>query len=211
MGDILGIIRAVVRDELKSLRLGDLAIVTSVFPHEEGDEHNYECSVKLREYDLELRKVPMVTPHIGMVSVPREGDLVLVSYVGGDANRPIITGRLYSDAASPPEHAEGEWRVASPFDGETNLAIDKDESIVLTAGKTVMTLLKDGSVELAGEEDLKIEVKGNVALTCEDCTIDASGDINLGEGGDPVITEGSHRCYFSGAALVGSSSVKAKG
>jgi hypothetical protein len=32
MSDPIDIIRAVVRDELRSLRLGELAVVTSVFP-----------------------------------------------------------------------------------------------------------------------------------------------------------------------------------
>jgi hypothetical protein len=209
--DPVSIIRAIVRDELKSLRLGDLAVVTSIFPHAEGDDNNYECNVKLREGDLELRKVPMTTPHIGMASAPRVGDLVLVSYVGADPNRPIVVGRLYSDEANPPEHAENEWYVQSPFEGETSLAIDQEESIVLTAGKTVVTVKKDGSIEVAGEEDLKIEVKGNVELKCGDCTIDASGNVELGSGGSGVITEDSHKCYFTGAALVGSGSVKAKG
>ena len=46
-------------------------------------------------------------------------------------------------------------RVESPFQGEASLAIDKEQSIVITAGKTVVTVKKDGSLEVAGEEDLK--------------------------------------------------------
>ncbi|MDH3973542.1 MAG: phage baseplate assembly protein V [Deltaproteobacteria bacterium] len=211
MSDPVSIIRAIVRDELKSLRLGDLAIVTSVFPHAEGDENNYECSVKLREGDLELRRVPMATPHMGMVSVPNVGDLVLLSYVGADPNRPIVVGRLYSDKANPPEHDENEWRLKYPFEGETEIAIDKEEAIVLTAGKTVVTVEKDGAVQITGETDLQIEVKGNVDLKCSDCKIDASGNVELGSGGAGVITEDSHKCFFTGAPLMGSKSVKAKG
>jgi len=211
LSDPVSIIRAIVRDELKSLRLGDLAIVTSVFPHAEGDENNYECSVKLREGDLELRRVPMATPHMGMVSVPNVGDLVLLSYVGADPNRPIVVGRLYSDKANPPEHDENEWRLKYPFEGETEIAIDKEEAIVLTAGKTVVTVEKDGAVQITGETDLQIEVKGNVDLKCSDCKIDASGNVELGSGGAGVITEDSHKCFFTGAPLMGSKSVKAKG
>ena len=211
-GDIIDIIRAIVRDELATLALGDIAIVTSVFPHSGKDDgNNYECNVKLRESDLELRRVPIATPHIGMVSAPRVDDLVLVSYVGADPNRPIVVGRLYSNKANPPLHEAGEWRVEAPFQGQTSVAVDKEESVVVTAGKTIVTIRKDGAVELAGEQDLKIEVKGNATVKCGDCTIDASGTIELGTGGDPVITEGSHKCYFSGSPLVGSGSVKAKG
>lgn len=211
MSDLIDIVRAIVRDELRGLRLGDLGVVTSVFPHAEGDTHNHECNLKLRESDLELRKVPIATPHVGMVSAPRVGDLVLVTYVGGDANRPIVIGRLYSDEANPPEHEETELVIAAPFDAETSLRIDAEESIVATSGKNVVTIKKDGDIEVSGEAELKITVSGNANVTCADCTIDASGEINLGTGGTPVITEGSHKCYYSGAPLVGAPSVKAKG
>jgi len=212
MSDPVTIIRAVVRDELQALRLGDLGVVTSVFPHAEAnDGNNYECNVRLREGNLELRKVPIATPHVGMASAPRVGDLVLLSYVGGDPNRAIVIGRLYSDQARPPLHKEQEWRVESPLQGPTSLAIDDRGAVVIAAGKTVVTVHKDGAVEIAAEGDLTVEVKGNVALKCSDCTVDASGKVELGSGGAGVITEASHKCYFSGAPLVGSKNVKAKG
>jgi len=210
--EIIDIIRAVVRDEIKALQLGDIAIVTSSFAHAgEDDGNNYECSVKLRESDLEMRKVPMVSSHIGMVSTPKVGELVLLSYVGGDANRPIVIGRLYSDKASPPLHEENEWRVESPYQGGTSIVLDKGESVVLTAGKNSITVKKDDVIEIKGEADLVIEVQGNVNLKCADCKLDVSGNIDLGTSGAGVITEATHKCYFTGAPLVGSGSVKAKG
>lgn len=212
MSDAAAAIRAIVRDELAALRLPDVAVVTSVFAHTGDDDgHNHECNVQLREGSLELRKVPIATPHVGMVSAPQVGDLVLLAYVGGDPNRAVVVGRLYSEKASPPKHAEGEWRVESPLAGASSIAIDQDESVVVTAGKTIVTIRKDGAVEVAGEADLKIEVKGKVELKCTDCKIDASGNIDLGDGGAGVITEASHKCYFTGKALVPSKTVKAKG
>lgn len=211
MSDLVSILRAIVRDELKSLRLGDVAVVTAIAPHAgDGDANNHQCDVKLREGALEMKKVPIATPHVGMVSPPGVGDLVLLSYVGGDANRPVVVGRLYSDGARPPIHEAGEWRVESP-PGGTSLAIDKDGSVVVTAGKTVLTLEKDGAVSVLGETDFNLEVKGNVSLKCADCTVDASGNVELGSGGAGVITQQSHKCFFTGAPLVGSQTVKAKG
>jgi hypothetical protein len=209
--DLVHILRAIVQHELKNLRLGDIAVVTATLPHADGDTHNYECNVRLREQDLELRNVPIATPHIGMASAPREGDLVLVSYVGADPNRPIVVGRLYSDKAGPPVHAAGEWRVESPLQGKTSLAIDKDQSIVITAGKNVVTIKQDAAIEISGEAELSVAVKGDVKLKCGNATIDASGTIDLGAGGAGVITAQSHKCYFTGAPLIGSASVKAKG
>ena len=211
MTDIVDIIRAIVRDELQTLRFGDLGVVSSVFPHADGDTHNYECSVQLRESNLELRKVPIATPHVGLVSAPRVGDLVLVSYVGADPNRPIVVGRLYSDKANPPIHAENEFVLEAPYADETSIKIDEQQSVIVTSGKTSVSIAKDGDITITGEADMQIKVSGDVQLECVDCTIDASGEINLGKGGDPVITEGSHKCYYSGAPLVGVPKVKAKG
>lgn len=213
MSDLVDIIRAIVQDELRSLRLGDVGVVTSVFPHADGDTYNHECSVQLRESELELRKVPIATPHVGLVSAPRVGDLVLLSYVHGDPNRPIVIGRLYSDEANPPEHEEAEFVLVGPYDAddETSIKIDAEQSVIVTTGKNVVTVMLDGDIEVAGEANLSIKVSGDVEIECENCTVDASGEINLGTGGDPVITEGSHKCYYSGAPLVGAPNVKAKG
>ncbi|MGL4410331.1 phage baseplate assembly protein V [Zoogloea sp.] len=212
MSDPIDIIRAVVRDELRRLRLGDLAVVTSIFPHTgEDDGNNHECTVQLRESGLELRKVPIATPHVGMVSAPQVGDLVLVSYVGGDPNRAVVIGRLYSEKINPPVHKEGEWHAFAKADGLSSYAINDEESCVVTAGKTVVTVKKDGNLEILGEADLNIEVKGKVSIKCTDFTVDASGNVDLGKDGAGVITEQSHKCYYTGKALVPSGTVKAKG
>lgn len=212
MSDLVDIIRAIVQDELRSVRLGDLGVVTSVFPHADGDTHNHECNVQLRESSLELRKVPIATPHVGLVSAPRVGDLVLITYVGGDPNRPIVVGRLYNDQASPPVHEDNELVLVGPYDAEdeTSIKIDAEQSVVVTSGSNVVTIKLDGDIDVAGEANLNVKVAGDVNVECESCTIDASGDINLGTGGHAVITEGSHKCYYSGAPLVGVSKVKAK-
>lgn len=212
MTDPVSIIRAIVRDELRSVRLADIGVVTSAFPHTDAnDTNNFECNVQLREGSLELRKVPIATPHIGMASAPQQGDLVLLSYVDGDPSRAVVVGRLYSDKANPPLHEAKEWKLAAPPDGKTSIAIDKDESVVITAGDTIVTVKKDGNLEVKGKADLTIEVDGNVSLKCKDCKIDASGNIELGNGGSGVITEQSHKCYITGKPLKPSQTVKAKG
>ena len=211
MTDALAIIRALIKEELRGLTLGDIAEITSVFPHaEDGDAHNYECNVKLRDSELELRKVPIATPHIGLVSTPAVGDLVVLTYIGGDMNRAVITGRLYSDEARPPLHKDNEYRLEVPPKGKTSIHITNEGSLIFTTGKTTMTFLVDDSISIVSEKDLKLEVKGNVELKCTDCKIDASGNVELGSGGSGVITETSHKCYFTGNALVGSKTVKSK-
>ncbi len=193
MSALLETIRALIRDELKTLRLGDIAIVTSVFPHEEGDDNNYEVSVKLRESDLELRQVPMCTPHIGMVSAPAVGELVLVTYVGGDANRPIVVGRLYSDEHPPPAHKEKAWVVESPLKGPARLTLTEEGDVVAVAGKTTLTLKKDGDVEITGEAALTITVKGDASVKADGAvTLEAGGDATVKAGGDATVKAGGN-------------------
>ncbi|MBL9106679.1 MAG: hypothetical protein JNL82_37505 [Myxococcales bacterium] len=219
MNDLFHILRAMLRDELRALRTGDTAVVTANAPHAEGDGHNHECDVSLRHGGLALKNVPIATPHVGLVSPPRVGDVVLVTYVDGDPNRPIVTGRLYSDEAPPPVHADGELVLSTPPDHTTRVALQPDGAVQIAAGKTRITVARDGAVTLTGEQDLVVTVKGdarlradgNVELTCADAKIHASGSIDLGDGGDGVITTGSHKCYITGKPLVGSASVKAKG
>lgn len=226
MSELIPILRALIRDEMANLRLGEIGVVTAVFPHAEGDAHNYECSLKLRDGDLELRRVPMCTPHIGMSSAPRVGDLVLVTYIHGDTNNPVVIGRLYSDTSPPPVHEDKAWHVESPYQDKTSITLAADGAVQVTAGKTTLTMKKDGEVEIAGEAALKIKVKGAINIEGDatgeitvsgDATVSASnvtikaGNINLGEGGSGVITEMSHpACLFTGAPFKGSASVKAK-
>ena len=57
---VLGLIQKLVRQELARLHVGELGVVTSVFPHADGgDRDNYECNVELKNSGLELRKVPV--------------------------------------------------------------------------------------------------------------------------------------------------------
>ena len=213
MSDVVDIIRAIVRDEMASLRLGDIAEVTAVYAHATPiDGANHECDVTMRETDVTLTRVPMTTPHIGMVSTPNVGDLVLISYVNGDANRPIIVGRLYHATSNPPVHAEGEWRVEAgpPAPTPSAIAIDDAGTVVVTAGITEVKVDPTGAVEISSATDLSVDVKGNVSLSCINCSIDAMGTIDLGSGGGGVITTTSHKCYFTGAPLIGSLTVTAK-
>jgi type VI secretion system secreted protein VgrG len=43
----------------------------------------------------------------GGVHIPRIGEEVLIDYIGGDCDRPVVTARLYNGAASPQWHSNG--------------------------------------------------------------------------------------------------------
>jgi phage baseplate assembly protein gpV len=236
MSELVEIIQKIVQHELSKIRIGELGVVTSIFPHaDEGDKDNYECNVKLKNSDLELRKVPIATNHIGTAAVPNVDDLVLVSFVGGDINQPIIIGRLYNDQDRPPVNNEKEYILEAPYKGAASFKIDKDESIILSAGETTVTLKKDGDLlvnskakaNITVEGDAAMECKGNISvkskknikitaksdaeIQCANCKIKASGNIDLGESGGAVVTDMTHKCFITGAPPIGSTTVKAKG
>jgi len=50
------VIKKIAEDEAKKLNIVEMGIVTSIFPHSDAsDKDNYECNVKLKNRDLELR------------------------------------------------------------------------------------------------------------------------------------------------------------
>jgi hypothetical protein len=93
----------------KKIYTTEIGIVNEVFPHSEAkDKANYQCNLTLRDSSVFLKEVPVATQHIGLTSIPKVGDLVLVSFLNGDLNRPVVTGTLYHSKGIAPLNAEGE-------------------------------------------------------------------------------------------------------
>ena len=106
---MIELIRRVVKLELAQQRGSLLAVVTRVFPHTQADDdHNYEVDVRLKHEELELQRVPVAVGHIGLAAPPRIDDLVLVQFVNGDLNQPLVTGRFYHADDRPPLHRADE-------------------------------------------------------------------------------------------------------
>ena len=152
MESVISILQKIAAREAEKFYTTELGEVTAALPHaSEGDKNLYQCSVKLKNRkaadgaDFELRKVPVATGHIGLANIPNVGDLVLVQFIGGDLNAPVITGRLYTDADIP------------PVSDKSQVVLDRLESIKITMdGGTTIEIDKNGNV--------KIEAKGDVIL-----------------------------------------------
>ena len=196
-------IRRIARDEVAHAPAAALGIVTSL--HGRDSEPDYACTVQLRETGLVLPKVPIATGLTGVAALPREQDLVLVVFAGGDLHDPVVVGRLYNEAVDPPEHAPGQliaWlpggeedeakalrlTVKTPGDGtrslelalggdiEVKVEID-DQKIRLTAQDASITLSQSGSSD--GKAELKV---GDASIVIEqggDVTITAAGTLEL--------------------------------
>lgn len=206
MSRIIELIRRVVRQELAGRRDSLLGVVTAATVHtDKDDENNYEANVRLKHEDLELRKVPLAAGHMGMAAPPKAGDLVLVQFVNGDLNQPLITGRFYHADERPPLHRQDdilfEQRVAA--DGTLNhLRFTPDGAIYLqrdvkkpednSDAKTSVKIdgasgsveIKAGGIVITLKHDDSIEIVADgkpVGVTCDTLTVKGNLTVDKGE------------------------------
>lgn len=189
---IIGLIKKVVDEEIKKINFAEIGIVTSIFPHSNVDDNdNYECNVKLRDSGLELRKVPVATQQIGLANIPNVGDLVLVSFIKGDINAPVITGRLYNDEDRPPANNDKEIIYVPPnksnpgkihvkFPSGVSFKID-DEGITIKAGKTKIMVENNGDMVINSNAKLNQISEGAMLLCSKEAIRLAMGDPKSGD------------------------------
>ncbi|MCP4115978.1 MAG: Rhs element Vgr protein [Desulfobacteraceae bacterium] len=193
-------IRRIVRQEVRRIRTAELAVVEEQHPHaDDSDKDNYACTVALRDSGIVLKKVPVATQRIGTASIPAVGDLVLVQFIGGDINAPVITGRLYNDEDRPPVNGDGQGILHLPpgagdsdavhaelHSGDSRefnlklgngleLNLKDDDPVVeikVDGGKGVVAIARDGAITIESRGDLNMTGGGSI-------NIEASGELNL--------------------------------
>lgn len=186
---LVDVIRRIVAEEMRRLYTASLAVVQAVHPHSgAGDDDTYSATVMLHDSELVLTRVPVATSRVGVASIPPVGGLVLVQFVGGDVNRPVITGGLYNDEDRPPVNAEGQWLCHLPLgagDGEgvrvAASSADTPALEVQIGGALAMTLKDDDPV-------VSLDVGGGAA----ELTIDSDGTVRLTSGRDLAVEAGTN-------------------
>ena len=182
-----GRILQVVRGELSFPRVGR---IVTVWPHT-GDEdrpsnHEVDVAIPPGEPVQEPRRVPILQPTGGAAYVPRDGDLVLVGYLRGNGDRPIVLGSVYADADRDraPIAEEGDIRlrrgdIAMELDGEGTrgrLAVRPDDEqppdlvVEVDASGTIRLGDPDGSLKpvarqgdsITGETADGVSVSGTI-------------------------------------------------
>ncbi len=159
MSSIVGVMQKVAAQEVERIFTTELGIVTAIFPHaSEDDTDNYQCSVKLKNYktpegdDYELRKVPVATAHMGMACIPNINDLVLLNFISGDINAPVIVGRLYNDEDRPPLNNESEVLVQHNVLEGGKIKIDAEGTITMTSkSEANVVTVSDDKISAEGE------------------------------------------------------------
>ena len=183
MSDTVTMLRAIVREELTRCRLNELGLVTEVFPGD-GGENNHQVNVRLRSSGIELQRAPVTVGRLGFSMLPEVGDLVLVAFVDGDINAPVVIGSLYDNEKQPPQAGPLET-IYQPFGDEdssirrlhlelpsgTTLTID-DDKIQIESGGTKVIVERDGDVSVKSPGKITIESSG-------DMTLEAGGNLQL--------------------------------
>jgi len=174
---IVETIRGIAQLEVNKMHMPTLGVVTSIFPHSSAnDKDNYECSVRLKNADIELRKVPIATQCIGLAGIPRVGDLVLLVFINGDINAPIAVGRLYNDEDRPPINNAEEVIYVPPYKSNPKVRriyfefpqgmIFKitDEEVDIKAGDTKLIVLRNGDVLIESKANVTVKAEGDATL-----------------------------------------------
>jgi hypothetical protein len=221
---VVEIIRRVVLEELARNRGSLLGVVTTVYPHgAEDDENNYEANVRLKHEDLELRRVPIAIGHVGVAAPPRAGDLVLVQFLNGDSNQPLVTGRFYHADERPPLHKEDEIIFEQRLSDDTlnHLRFAYDGSIFLQrdvtkpednseAKASIKIDGESGDIEIKAADTIVILMKndGEIQVTADDKPISISaskltvtGDVDIN--GDLKVANNSGSTTISGHEITG--------
>jgi len=216
-------IRRIARHEVEQRNGVALGVVQSL--HGSNGEPSYACTVALRDSGIVLPKVPIATGLIGTAALPREKDLVVVVFAGGDLHAPVVLGRLYSEQVAPPDNRPGEFvlslpgdetqadktlalRVATPGDGTRSLKITLDGSVKIEIeinDQGVSLQAQDAALKLTqtSGSDGKAELKvGDSKVTIEqsgNVTIEASGTLTLK--GSKVEVSGDTNVKIAGTSV----------
>jgi hypothetical protein len=201
---IVNTIQEIVRQELRRVRVADLGLVEAVYPHSSAsDDDNYGCDVRLKNSGLLLKRVPIVTGHIGTVAIPNVKDLVLVTYEG-DNNQPLVVGRLYNADDRPPLSNPDEIIFRLPLakadDDTVKAAIrnisdnDPPREVLLEMTPKITVRINDNTVHaIAGKTEMQLDQPGGsggtvtVLAGSTKITMDQDGDLTIEVAGDLTV------------------------
>lgn len=176
----------IARHEIAARPTAAAAVVTAVFAHEATPDH--AVSVRLRETGLVLPRVPVAVGSLGFAAIPAVGDLVIVAFLEGDFDAPIVTGRLYHPDLDPPRHKPGQMALRLP-PGEASpmleLEIEGDAARLMLKlpGEVKIEIVEEVLTMTVGKIEISLSAKGGGRLEAKAggaaLTIKEDGDITL--------------------------------
>ncbi len=206
-------IARIARHEAQARAVAAVGVVSDVYPAE-GATVDYAATVRLRDTGLVLPRVPLATGVLGAVAIPAVGELVVVVFLEGDYNAPVIVGRLYHPEQDPPPHQEGQLVLALPTGAsEPKLRLQvtgATPAIELDLpGGEVRLLINDGQIQLK-LGGLSLSLTGSGGGRAE--LIAGGTKLILKQDGDVTLeTPGTLTLKATTIELAGSASVKISG
>lgn len=188
-------IQQIVREELGRIRTAELATVQKQHPGKGGsDTDNYACTVALRDSGIVLEQVPVATGRIGTASIPAVGELVLVQFLNGSIDSPVIVGRLYNDEDRPPANDDGQaiWHLPNGAgdDDAVHLEVHSNGSrkARVKVGGALVLDLQDDDIVIGidvggGNASLRMKKDGTVEIKGKDISLEADSDMHIKAGG----------------------------
>ena len=195
MTELIDTLRAIVRDELARQRAPELGVVTAIHPRDsESSDANHQAHVRLVVTGIELQYVPVLVGRLGLSMLPQVDDTVLVVFVHGDLNAPVVVGSIYDTKIQPPVAKPGEV-VYEPSDTGSDASLRRlhiglgsditltadDENLKLVLAGTEITIAKDGDVTITSAAKLTIKTHG-------DTTFESSGNFEIKAQGKVTIS-----------------------
>ena len=182
------------------------AIVTKT-ADKDKDGYN-RISVKTCGSDLTLENVPvlvdMAGKEYGRVVNLKEGDFVLIGYVGADPEQPIVLGSFYDPSKKPPLKIDGKCKnTLRYFKTATGLNIKVDDSkdkggvYVVTKDEHKIEIqdISQPFVQVAskdGKTSLKIDLKNSkIEIKCQTMSVTAEKSITMKAGDNQLVLDGN--------------------
>ena len=104
----------------------------------------------------------------GEISIPRVGQEVIVEFLNGDPDYPIITGRVYNAEQMPPYNLPGEKALSGLKTNSTKGGGGYNELVFDDAkGKEMIRFHAERDMETQIENDLTMNAKGEMELTAD--------------------------------------------
>ncbi|AGM11354.1 baseplate V-like protein [Halogranum tailed virus 1] len=94
-----------IRDQIRLPQVGEIVKVREHTTTD--DDNNFECDVLLRGEEQQRRGALVATPGRDSMHIPSVGDIVLVNFIDGTGEAPVITNVLYTNEKRPPLAQEG--------------------------------------------------------------------------------------------------------
>jgi len=115
----------------------------------------------------------------GGVQIPRVGDEVVVDFINGDPDRPIITGRVYNEASMPPWDLPGDATRMGFMTRSKDGSIDNASFLFFedSPGNESVQMHSEKDMMVSVENDQTVNIDGNRATTIKKTqTDDVTGD-----------------------------------